>query len=57
MLRLLWCFQVAVFISLLSDEVRDALFPDGITKPEVLIFLLILIVWDDVIRIKRRLDA
>lgn len=57
MLRLLWCTEVASFIALLSDTVRDVLFPDGTTRPQVLIFLLILIVWYDVIRIKRRVDA
>lgn len=56
MLRLMWIIQVLVCISLFWTDLRDILFPDGTTRPEVIIVLLILFVWDDVIRIRKRVE-
>lgn len=55
MLRLLFWIQLLGCVSLLSTDVREIAFPDGTTRPEVLIVLLILLVWEDVLRIKKRL--
>lgn len=56
MLRLMWVIQVLVLVALLSTPVREITFPDGTTRPEVFIVLLILFVWDDVLRIKKRVE-
>lgn len=56
MFRLLWVIQVLAFIALLSTDFREIAFPDGTTRPQVVIVLLILFVWDDVLRIKKRVE-
>lgn len=56
MLGLLRCAEILAVVSLFSTDLRDSMFPDGITTPEVLIVLLLLVIWDDVIRIKSRIE-
>lgn len=55
-LRLMWVIQVLVCVSLFSTDVRNIAFPDGTTRPQVFIVILILFVWDDVLRIKKRVE-
>lgn len=57
MLRLMWVLQVVAVIALLSTDVREIAFPDGTTKPQVFIVVLILFVWEDILRIKKHIDV
>lgn len=55
LIRILMVLELISFLSISWAELRDVAFPDGTTPAQALIVFILLVVWEEVLKISRRL--
>lgn len=57
LLRVVELFELLAALSIIWGGLRDIVFPDGTTTPQVLMIFILFAIWEDVLRIKIRLGS
>jgi hypothetical protein len=56
-IRFVEFFQIVTLVATGWDWLRHLLFPDGISGGEILIVFLLLIVWEEIMRVRQRIES